>query len=498
MEEQANNQERVRLERRKRITVNLEIQKKPHGYPVYLRITENGKHKRYVSTIVLTRKSDWDSAHQRIKPSETMCEEWQRKLDELKTKAEKILGELEQNGTASADKVIEELRYGAHSDSFLIFAEQKVSECRTSGRLSSMNKYAQVCRKFTAFMESRARDARKVTFKEIDYKFIADFDAFLQTLDNKQFMPHGEKPDSVTPGARKLHPNYIAKILQYMNTIFVSAEKAKLLKHEDNPFYTYHIKTVQTDREELTIDEVMRMVSLDLKPGSREWHSRNFFLFALYCAGVRIGDMLTLRWSNITDDNRLHYQMSKNRKIQDIPLLPPAIEILEEYKTDGVLPDDYIFPYMKQGKYADLWYEEVKSPRDFDTLPGPKKLLYKQTISQKEALVNAGLKIIRDELGLTKPLSTHISRHTFGRLAKEVHTDNSLVQGLMKHSRLSTTEKYMGRFSTDAQDEALKAVFQPMAPEIMRKKDILNRLAELSVEELEALLAIHKEKQSSK
>ena len=26
---------------------------------------------------------------------------------------------------------------------------------------------------------------------------------------------------------------------------------------------------------------------------------------------------------NITEDNRLHYQMSKNHKIQDIPLLPP-------------------------------------------------------------------------------------------------------------------------------------------------------------------------------
>lgn len=487
-------QEKIRLERRKRITINLELQKKPHGYPIYLRVTENGQHYRYKSTVELKRKSDWDSKNKKIKPLEPMFEEWQAKLDALYNKADNIRENLEKGGTASADKIIEELRFGAHSESFLVLAEQKVSECRAAGRLSSMNKYAQVCRKFTAFMESRGRDPRKVTFKEIDYNFIAEFDAFLQTLDNKQFMRHGEKPDSVTPGARKLHPNYIAKILQYMNTIFKDAEKAKLIKHGENPFDSFHIKKVETDREELTIDEVLRMAHLDLKPNSREWHSRNFFLFALYCAGVRIGDMLALRWSNITDDNRLHYQMSKNRKIQDIPLLPPAIEILEDYKTDGILPDDYIFPYMKQGKYADQWYNEVKSPRDFDTLPGPKKLLYKQTISQKEALVNAGLKIIRDKLGLTKPLSTHISRHTFGRLAKEVHTDNSLVQGLMKHSRLSTTEKYMGRFSTDAQDEALKAVFQPMAPEMLRKKELLDELSKLTEDELAALLEIHHEK----
>ncbi len=180
MEEETKSQEKVRTERRKGITINLEIQKKPHGYPVYLRITENGQHKRYNSTVELKRKVDWDSKNRRIKPSEPMCEEWQRKLDELKKTAEDIRDALVKSGVASADKIIEELRYGAHSDSFLPFAEQKVSECRTAGRLSSMNKYAQVCRKFIAFMESRGRDPYSVTFKEIDYQFIADFDAFMQ------------------------------------------------------------------------------------------------------------------------------------------------------------------------------------------------------------------------------------------------------------------------------------------------------------------------------
>ena len=46
MAEETNNQEKNRLERHKGITINLEIQKKPHGYPVNLRVTENGQHKR--------------------------------------------------------------------------------------------------------------------------------------------------------------------------------------------------------------------------------------------------------------------------------------------------------------------------------------------------------------------------------------------------------------------------------------------------------------------
>lgn len=493
MEGDINKQGCVHRERRKTITFNLEIQKKSNGYPVFLRITEDGHHRRYKSTVVLRRKSDWDSKKQAVKATEPLYESWQKELDDLIERAKNIDRELKKAGISSADKIVEELRYGTKSESFLVFAEQKVQECRAAGRLSSMNKYSQVCRKFIAFMESRGREPYGVTFKEIDYSFISAFDAYMQSLDNKQYMAHSERSDSVTAGAKKLHPNYIAKILQYMNTVFESAEKAKIIKHEENPFNSYHIKTVKTDREELSLEEVQRIVHLDLVEGTGEWHSRNFFLFAMYCAGIRIGDVLCLRWNNITEDNRLHYQMSKNHKIQDLPLIPPAIEILNLYRTGDASPNDFIFPYMKAGKYAELW-QEVMSIRDFDLLSGDMKLKFKQTVSSKEAHVNNGLRKIRDMAGITKPLSTHIARHTFARLAKEVHTDNSLLQGLMMHSSISTTEKYMGRFSTTARDEALKEIFKPLAPGMLRKKELLDRLAELSVEELERLLQISKQR----
>ncbi len=490
MEEETNQESQVRLERRKCITFNLELHKKPYGYPIFLRISEDGQHKRFNTSIKLRRKIDWDSKRQKIKPSEPNYEAWQEVLDDVKERALAIHRSLESTSVSTAEKIIDALRRGPASESFLKFAEKKVEECRQAGRLSSMNKYQQVCRKFTAFMDSRGIDPYSITFKEMDYTFISEFDVFMQNLDNKQYMPHGDKPDSSTPGARKLHPNYIAKILRYTNTIFESAEKAKIIRHEDNPFNTYSIKTVKTDREELSLEEVQKIIGLELRVNSKEWHSRNFFLFAMYCAGIRIGDVLCLRWNNITDNGRLHYQMSKNHKIQDIPLLPPAMEILDMYKTPDAVPDDFIFPYMKGGKYAELW-RDVKSIKDFDGLSGEMKLKFKETVSAKESLVNNGLKIIREKCGITKPLSTHIARHTFARLAKDVHTDNSLVQGLLKHSSLSTTEKYMGRFSTDAQDEALRAVFKPLAPDMVRKKELLDELSKLSEEDLEAIVKAH-------
>ena len=493
----------VRLERRKGISFNFELRKSPSGYPVFLRITEDGKHLRYKTTITLSKKSDWDSKKQKIKYSEPNRDSWQGELDQLLERAKSIHRDLEKESTSSPSKIIEELRGTKRSDSFLAFAESKRDEYKAAGALSSMRKYDQVCRKFTAFALSRGRDPYSIKFKEMDYEFIAAFDAYMQTLDNKQFKKYekGEgkrdKPDESTPGAPKLHPNYIAKILHYTSRLFNNATRLKLVSADDNPFKEYKIKEVKTEREELTLEEVKRIINLDLERGSKEWHSRNFFLFAMYCAGIRVSDVLTLRWSNVSEGNRLRYQMGKNHKVQDIILLPLTIEIINLYKSEARTPDDYIFPYMKSGKHAELC-DKVKSLRDFDILDGESKLIYKEVISAKESMVNNGLKIIRDKAGITKPLSTHISRHTFSRLAKEVHTDNSILQGLLMHSSVSITERYMGRFSTDAKDEAMREVFRPLDPKMLRKKELLDQLAELSEEDLEALLAIHKKKHPKK
>ena len=55
----------------------------------------------------------------------------------------------------------------------------------------------------------------------------------------------------------------------------------------------------------------------------------------------------------------------------------------------------------------------------------------------------------------------------------------------------------MGRFSTDARDEAMKEIFRPLAPEMMRKNDLLKQLAELPEEDLAAILEEYRRKMQS-
>ena len=48
--------------------------------------------------------------------------------------------------------------------------------------------------------------------------------------------------------------------------------------------------------------------------------------------------------------------------------------------------------------------------------------------------------------------------------------------------------------STDARDDAMREIFRPLAPEVMRKNDLLKQLAELPEEDLAAMLEEYKQR----
>ena len=70
------------------------------------------------------------------------------------------------------------------------------------------------------------------------------------------------------------------------------------------------IKFPETQKIGLSIEEMKALESVDnLTP--QEEHARIRWLFSFLLAGMRVADVLLIRWSDIYD-GRLHYQMNKN------------------------------------------------------------------------------------------------------------------------------------------------------------------------------------------
>ena len=74
--------------------------------------------------------------------------------------------------------------------------------------------------------------------------------------------------------------------------------------------------------------------------------------------------------------------------------------------------------------------------------------------------LGSGLTIVAEaQAHASRSCLFHIARHSFAKLAKDKGTDSGVVQGLLAHSSLKTTEGYMGQFDTSVEDAAMAKIF---------------------------------------
>jgi integrase len=197
------------------------------------------------------------------------------------------------------------------------------------------------------------------------------------------------------------------------------------------------IKLSSGNKIGLTEEEIRTVEEMEFEKDTSIWHTKNIWLFSFYFAGVRISDVLALRWSDIKND-RLYYEMSKNEKPVSLKIPDKAIEILEAYKPDKQSKNDYVFPYLKeadQDDEEDIFRKSRNAAR----------------------LFNKWLKRIAEQADIDKNLSNHISRHSFGNIAGEkIHP--LMLQKLYRHSNLKTTINYQANFINKEADDALDKV----------------------------------------
>ena len=281
-----------------------------------------------------------------------------------------------------------------------------------------------------------------ILFVDLTVPFLDKFEKFLQRLPNQR------EKDKV------LNKNTVLNNMKRFRTLTRKAVRLGLLSADKDPFLNYEFHWLPTTKDKLESDEIERIIKLDLDEGSLLWHARNCFLFSYYCAGIRVGDLIQLRWRNV-EGGRIAYQMGKNHKDRDNILVSQARAILKSYEHEGMQRDDYVFPWLTNDKP----YAKHVTQNEKDTMSVELKTALFNDISAKTALLNKYLKQIAELAGIDKHLSFHVSRHSFARLAKERKTDSGVIQGLLAHSSLKTTEGYMGQFDTSVEDAAMERIF---------------------------------------
>lgn len=165
----------------------------------------------------------------------------------------------------------------------------------------------------------------------------------------------------------------------------------------------------------LTEEEVIKLLDIKcLKPID---YRNKAMLELLYATGMRISELLNLELSNINFEDESVKVMGKGSKERIIPISDISIRYLKEYI------DEYRNFILKtnQSEYVFINYNGKKMSRQ-----GFFKILKK----------------ICNECGINKEISPHILRHSFATHLLNNGADLRIIQELLGHENISTTEIY--------------------------------------------------------
>jgi transposase len=454
-------------------TYRFELNDKPSRngkYAIFLRVTVNGVRKKLKTNLEVSRKSDWNPTPKGdnwIRPSEPNSKIWNVVLSKTIEKAKETYQALANEGQVTSGKIVSGMNMEAETFSFIFYAEEYAKCTYEAGEYRTYTKYITLLNKLKFFINGIKPDKilsiprsgkeldeylkklkKDLLFNEITLSFLNKFKAYLRKV------PNSKNPDLT------LHQNTISKQFDNFKSLYNKGRielREKGLSLKNNPFDDFECETIDTNKEKLTIEEIESLKALKLEEGSLIWHTRNCFLLAFYCAGMRAGDLIQLRGTNIVYDGgwRISYRMDKTDTIKEILLLPESLEIITRYVDLEKRTTDYVFPLLDNGTN----YAKAITWEDKERLPHEVKKHLLQQVNSKNSLLNKYLGKLAEMAGITKKVSMHIARHSFANIARQKNANVYDISKALGHSSLKITESYLSKFDTQSQDETMKQVF---------------------------------------
>lgn len=179
------------------------------------------------------------------------------------------------------------------------------------------------------------------------------------------------------------------------------------------------------EKEFLTIEQLRKFKEIVGKvKHQRTREIADIFLFACF-AGLRMSDLMTLKWSEIDMDKNMikHMQYkghNRKAKILYIPLNDTSREILERWN----------------GRYEEFVFGLL--PSGYDLSDDADFIKVKNT---KDRTINQSLKSIGDKMGLPFNLHIHLGRHTYAMMALNGGVDIKTTSSMLGHASTMVTEK---------------------------------------------------------
>lgn len=381
------------------------------SFPIALRIIKDRKSK-FFQTVFRAYPNEWNNTTGSFTNKNANSSQNNRLLLKFKDKALKILSDLEMEKEGFNLEDFEK-RFRVTSNpvnqNVFYFWDEIVNEMISAGRIGNAQ-----ANKDTRHSVKLFHKSTKLMFQEITPGFLYKYEVFLRSRGGSD--------------------GGIGVKMRTIRALYNFAIERNITKEEFYPFKTYKISKLKgkSPKIALNIDQVKKIVDLDLEKYPFFTNSRNYFAFSFYTRGMNFADMMKLKWKAI-DNDKIFYTRSKTKGNFMIKILPPVREILDYY-LENSLGTKYVFPILLKDELTPLQLENRKH----------------KTLQR----YNKELKEIAKICEIDKQMSSYVARHSFANCLKQKGVATDVISESMGHQNLAVTQAYLKELDSSVLDEA--------------------------------------------
>lgn len=436
---------------------------------ICIQMTENRKNKSVSLKIKIPEKF-WDNVSKRVKKT--------KQIDYISINKQITdkLEELENTQTLKTNK-----------QSFVEYFNRYINRIHNTG---SKIKYQQV-------LNSLIKFKKEIEFNEITTDFVFELYKHFKNTQSTNTSNH-----------------YLKIVKQVLN----ESIKERLVNYYFHPFSLFKFKNERVSKNSLDETEIRKLIQTDIDKNDFLYDIRNKFLFQIFSQGMRISDLMLLKWSDIKD-MKLDYVMFKTGKHMVIDLndmlidilskqldklcesriyvhniytdLKPRLDSLIERRNERLrnehgamsgfdnITEDIIdvkeirdVRLLRQQIHESYklhidYVSKLHSIKDryiFDfvdfEIKNPKNITefeYK-SLKNKTIVYNRHLKALQKKAKSSITYKSHLSRHSYASLLLNRSVDLFVISQSLGHTKINITEKYLSGFNNDKTAEENKKV----------------------------------------
>jgi len=329
------------------------------------------------------------------------CVYLQNTRENLKLEIQQIhdlINILEKRSNYTVQELVEHYVNHSFNGNFFPFIKYVISKLETEKRGKTASIYKTVQRSF-----SRFRYGEDIRIDRIDNLLIQRYETYLKN--------NGVCINSISCYMRALRAIYNQAV-------------EKGLTISKVPFKDVYTGIDKTIKRAVDEDIIVKLHNLDLSEYPALQQARDLFMFSFYTRGMSFIDMANLTQSNIKN-GYIIYSRSKTKQVLTIKVEKCIEEIIERYRDLTI--DNYLLP---------IYCKQNRSP------------------SSNLRTHNKRLNRISKILGLEKPLSSYVSRHSWATIALRKGIPVQVISEGMGHENEKTTRIYLASMDQSVIDNA--------------------------------------------